>query len=44
VTLDAVANLGLQIARSLIESELGGTFSANSTPSGTSVRLAIPLR
>jgi two-component sensor histidine kinase len=44
LTLDAVANLGLQIARTLVESELGGTFSARSDRSGTSIRLALPLR
>ncbi len=41
--LDAIANLGLQIARTLVESELGGTFDATSSAAGTSVRLDVPV-
>jgi two-component sensor histidine kinase/PAS domain-containing protein len=41
-TLESVANLGLQIARTLVESELGGTLST--IPSkGTTVELLFPL-
>ncbi|MBA2529417.1 MAG: histidine kinase N-terminal domain-containing protein [Euzebyales bacterium] len=42
-TLDMVANLGLQIARTLVESELGGTFASRSGREGTTVELSLPL-
>jgi two-component sensor histidine kinase len=42
-TLHSVANLGLQIARTLVESELGGTFAAPATSKGTTVELIVPL-
>ncbi len=42
-TLDSVANLGLQIARTLVESELGGTLTAPPVPAGTTVQLVVPL-
>jgi two-component sensor histidine kinase len=42
-TLEGLANLGLQIARTLVESELGGTFTARSSAAGTSVQLDLPL-
>jgi two-component sensor histidine kinase len=42
-TLDSVANLGLQIARTLVESELGGTLAAPPVPAGTTVELVVPL-
>ena len=41
--LDGIANLGLQIARTLVSSELGGTFEALPVPVGTAIRLVIPL-
>ena len=41
--IEAVANLGLQIARTLVESELGGTFGATSSSAGTTVELGLPL-
>ena len=45
---DQMANLGLQIARTLAESELGGTFEFSvrpgpDGPAGTTVELVIPL-
>jgi two-component system, sensor histidine kinase PdtaS len=43
-TLESVANLGLQIARTLAESELGGTFGSDATADGTRVELVLPLR
>jgi len=47
-TPDQMANLGLQIARTLAESELGGTFEFSAGegpdgPVGTIVQLVIPL-
>lgn len=42
-SLSELANLGLQIARTLVESELGGTFSASSPQEGTAIELLIPL-
>ncbi|CAN5237053.1 PAS domain-containing sensor histidine kinase [soil metagenome] len=42
-TLDGVANLGLQIARTLAESELGGTFDALEVDEGTTIELVIPM-
>ena len=41
--LESIANLGLQIARTLVESELGGTFGATSSDAGTTVELQLPL-
>ena len=41
--IETVANLGLQIARTLVESELGGTFGATSSSKGTTVELDLPL-
>ena len=41
--IEEVANLGLQIARTLVESELGGTFGATSSAAGTTVELDLPL-
>ena len=41
--IETVANLGLQIARTLVESELGGTFGATSSSQGTTVELDLPL-
>ena len=41
--IETVANLGLQIARTLVESELGGTFGATSSSAGTTVQLDLPL-
>jgi two-component system, sensor histidine kinase PdtaS len=41
-TLENVSNLGLQIARTLVESELGGTFSILEGP-GTGLELVLPL-
>ena len=42
--LDALANLGLRIARTLVESELGGTFDAvDDGEPGTTVELVLPL-
>ena len=42
-SLDDVARLGLQIARTLVESELGGTFEALDADRGTAVELVLPL-
>ena len=42
-TLEGIANLGLQIVRTLVESELNGTFAASSSPHGTTVELVLPL-
>ena len=42
--LEDLANLGLQIARTLVESELGGTFQAESSAAGTTVDIDVPLR
>ncbi len=42
-TLDDVANLGLQIARTLVEGELGGTFETVPQDRGTGVQLVLPL-
>jgi two-component system, sensor histidine kinase PdtaS len=46
-SLDGVANLGLRIARTLVESELGGTFQiidrAEAGASGTTMELVLPL-
>ena len=40
---ETVANLGLQIARTLVESEMEGTFGATSSSKGTAVELVLPL-
>ena len=42
--LESIANLGLQIARTLVESELGGTFGEVPSERGTTVELQLPLR
>lgn len=42
-TLEGIANLGLQIARMLVESELGGTLDALKVWRGTSIECVIPL-
>jgi two-component system, sensor histidine kinase PdtaS len=42
-SLDNVANLGLQIARTLVESEMGGSIQADSSAEGTKVQLVLPL-
>lgn len=42
-TLEGIANLGLQIARTLVETELGGTLDALPTQHGTSIELVIPM-
>jgi two-component system, sensor histidine kinase PdtaS len=44
VSLDDIANLGLRIARTLLESELGGTFEVRRRNPGTAVDLRVPLR
>ena len=41
---DDIANLGLRIARTLIEAELGGTFEMCRADPGTTVELRVPLR
>jgi two-component sensor histidine kinase len=43
-SLDDIANLGLRIARTLLESELGGTFEVRRRNPGTAVELWVPLR
>jgi two-component sensor histidine kinase len=43
-SLDDIANLGLRIARTLLESELGGTFQIRRRNTGTAVALCVPLR
>ncbi|HUG84453.1 MAG TPA: sensor histidine kinase [Euzebya sp.] len=43
VALDSMANLGLQIVRTLVTSELGGTMTTLNPTQGTSVELVIPL-
>ena len=42
-TLDSFSNLGLQIVRTLVTSELGGTISTLQPDVGTAVELVIPL-
>jgi two-component sensor histidine kinase len=42
-SLERLANLGLQIARTLVESELGGTLDALRVARGTTIELVIPL-
>jgi two-component system, sensor histidine kinase PdtaS len=41
--LEGVANLGLQIARTLVESELGGTFERVGAETGTAIEIVLPL-
>jgi two-component sensor histidine kinase len=41
--LDRDANLGLQIVRTLIESELSGTIGVSGGPEGTKVEVVIPI-
>jgi two-component system, sensor histidine kinase PdtaS len=43
ITLESMANLGLQIVRTLVTSELGGTMTTMDVEVGTSVELVIPL-
>ncbi|MGH8905450.1 MAG: sensor histidine kinase [Egibacteraceae bacterium] len=43
-TVEEIANLGLQIARTLVESELGGTLDALPGDTGTCIELVIPLQ
>lgn len=43
VTLESLSNLGLQIVRTLVTSELGGTMTTLSRAEGTAVELVIPL-
>jgi two-component sensor histidine kinase len=43
-SLDDLANLGLRIARTLLETELGGTFQVRRRNPGTAVALCVPLR
>ncbi|CAN5904252.1 PAS domain-containing sensor histidine kinase [soil metagenome] len=43
-TLDELANLGLRIARTLLETELNGTFDVSSGDPGTTIELHVPLR
>ena len=42
-SIEGLANLGLQIARTLVESELGGTLTATSSSQGTTVELLLPM-
>jgi two-component sensor histidine kinase len=42
-TLDGDANLGLQIVRTLVESELAGTIEIESADPGTRIAIAVPL-
>jgi two-component sensor histidine kinase len=42
-SLDDIANLGLRIARTLLETELGGTFEVQRGDPGTTVSLCVPL-
>ena len=43
-SLDDIANLGLRISRTLLETELGGTFDWCRGNPGTTVELHVPLR
>ena len=43
VALETMANLGLQIVRTLVTSELGGTLTTLAPETGTAVELVIPL-
>ncbi|MGH8896487.1 MAG: sensor histidine kinase [Egibacteraceae bacterium] len=42
-SLEGIGNLGLQIARTLVDSELGGTLNALEVRRGTSIECVIPL-
>jgi len=42
-SLDGGANLGLQIVRTLVESELGGTIEIEGNEPGTRVSVSVPL-
>ena len=42
-SLDTMANLGLQIARTLVETELHGTFTALPVLNGTAIELVVAL-
>lgn len=42
-TLDGDANLGLQIVRTLVESELGGSIEITPNEPGTRVSISVPL-
>ena len=42
-SLDSMASLGLQIARTLVETELHGTFTALPVLNGTAIELVVPL-
>jgi two-component system, sensor histidine kinase PdtaS len=42
-SLEGLANLGLHIARTLVETELGGTFEALEQDRGTAIELLLPL-
>lgn len=42
-TLESLSNLGLQIVRTLVTSELGGTMTTLPVEEGTAVELVIPL-
>jgi two-component sensor histidine kinase len=43
VSLESISNLGLQIVRTLVTSELGGTMTTLTPDRGTAVELVIPL-
>ncbi len=43
-SLDDLSNLGLRIARTLLETELGGTFDVRNGDPGTTIELHVPLR
>ncbi|CAN5348124.1 PAS domain-containing sensor histidine kinase [soil metagenome] len=43
VALESISNLGLQIVRTLVTSELGGTMRTATPERGTAVELVIPL-
>jgi two-component sensor histidine kinase len=42
--LEDIANLGLRIARTLLETELSGTFAVSRGDPGTTIELHVPLR
>ncbi|MEE8602572.1 sensor histidine kinase [Euzebya tangerina] len=44
VTLESLSNLGLQIVRTLVGSELGGTLHSLEPEQGTAVEIVIPLQ
>jgi two-component sensor histidine kinase len=43
-SLDTIANLGLQIARTLVETELAGSFTSLEVERGTAIELVVPLQ